>query len=378
LQKLEKENFAEMFESLQSFKRGEHVKAVVEKITLDEVLVRVNNDQIGSIPVSEISDQADINPKDFLGLGEEIDVLVLKISEKQGTLVLSKKRYDRIKDWDEVLDAYKKGTILKAKVIETRNTGIVALYKTIRVFIPMSQVVNLPGNMEASENLLNQIVSFKVIKTEEMRKKAIGSIRAFVTERKKELKKRFWEEAKTGKHCVGNHYDGIVKNIEEYGVFVDIGGADGMIHVAELSWNRVDHPSDILKVGDKVDVFIKKIDSETEKISLGYKKEEDSPWEKFKRKFKPGDIVTSKIVSFMKFGAFATIEDTKIDGLIHISQIADYHVNAPQDVLEMGQSVQTLIRDIDPKRKCVGLSITAAEKKKKTLAKDQFLKKSDE
>ncbi|HPZ00524.1 MAG TPA: S1 RNA-binding domain-containing protein, partial [Clostridiales bacterium] len=239
---------------------------------------------------------------------------------------------------------------LEGTVTDINKGGVIATTeKGIRVFIPGSLATESRG--EPLDDLLKQKVTFKIIEVNRQRRRAVGSIKAVLKETKAAAQEKFWAEAE-----VGTVYTGIVKSFTQYGAFVDIGGVDGMIHISELSWKRIKHPSDVLSIGDTVEVYIKSLDND--RISLGYKKEEDNPWAILKKTYEVGDIVDAKIVGMTAFGAFANIIP-EIDGLIHISQIANQRIEKPQDVLSIGDTVKVKITDIDYDKKRVSLSIRA-------------------
>ena len=225
-------------------------------------------------------------------------------------------------------------------------------YEGVRIFIPASQT-GLPR--EASlDALKGQEVKFMILEVPEQRRKsAVGSIKNVLRQEKEAAKAKFWETAEEGKE-----YEGEVKSLTNYGAFVDLGGIDGMVHISELSWNRVKHPSQVVSVGDVLKVYIKELDKENDRISLGYKKTEDNPWEQFKANYSVGDVVDAKIVSVTTFGAFAQVMDG-VDGLIHISQLADRRVENVKDVVAVGDEVQVKITGIDIDSKRISLSMRA-------------------
>ena len=275
----------------------------------------------------------------------------MRTNDQEGTIMLSKKRLDAIKGWDVVAKAEEDGTVLTGVVTEVIKGGVIAVTNGVRVFIPASQATATRG--EPLENLLKKEVKFRIIEVNRSRRRAVGSIRAVLKDERKELADKFWETAEEGKE-----YNGIVKSLTAYGAFVDLGGIDGMIHISELSWNRIKHPSEVVNVGDKVTVYIKGLDREKGKVSLGYKRAEDNPWEILKKDYPVGTVVDATIVGMTAFGAFARILPG-IDGLIHISQIANERIEKPQDVLKVDQVVKAKITEIDFDKKRVSLSIKA-------------------
>ena len=236
-------------------------------------------------------------------------------------------------------------------VTDVIKGGLLAVTNGVRVFIPASQASAV--RMEDLTPLLKQNVRFKIIEVNTGRHRAVGSIRAVAREERKAKEEAFWAQAE-----VGQKYTGVVKSLTSYGAFVDLGGVDGMIHISELSWSRIKHPSEVVNVGDTVDVYIRDLDTEKKKISLGYRKAEDNPWEIFKANYPVDSVVTAKIVGMTTFGAFAQIIPG-IDGLIHISQIANRRIDKPQDELKIGQEVQVKITNVDYDSKRISLSIRA-------------------
>ena len=281
---------------------------------------------------------------------DEINVIIMKTNDVEGTIMCSKKRFDSANAWDELEAAVESGDQVEGTVTDIIKGGIIATtQKGVRVFIPGS--LTGVGRDEPMDALLKTKVTFKIIEVIKQRRRAVGSIKAFASNARREAQEKFWEQAE-----VGQVYTGVVKSLTNYGAFVDIGGVDGMIHISELSWKRIKHPSEVLSIGDTVEVFIKAL--ENNKISLGYKKDEDNPWAILKKTYEVGDVIDAKIVGMTAFGAFANVIDG-IDGLIHISQIADRHIEKPQDALTAGETVKAKITEIDYDKKRVSLSIRA-------------------
>ena len=252
---------------------------------------------------------------------------------------------------EEGQEVRRTGEVLSGTVTDVVKGGVLAVTEGVKVFIPAS--LSGVSKNDSLDQLLKQKVDFVIREVNEKRHRAVGSIKDVLKEQKKALEEKFWSEVEVGKR-----YQGVVKSLTSYGAFVDLGGVDGMVHISELSWLRIKHPSDVVKVGDVLDVYVKDIDTENKKISLGYKKTEDNPWEVLKRDYQIGDVVTAKVVSMTAFGAFAQIIPG-VDGLIHISQISTERINKPQDVLTIGQEVQVKITDIDFEKKRVSLSMKA-------------------
>lgn len=353
------ENFAELLEeSLKNFNTDEKVHGVVVGIAPNEVYVDVGRKQAGFIPLAELSNDPNAKAEDLVKIGDELDLLIMRTNDQEGTIMLSKKRLDAIKGWDEIIKANEEDTPVTGFVTDVVKGGVIAVANGVRVFIPASQATATRG--EPLENLLKKEVSFKIIEVNKGRRRAVGSIRAILKEERQKLADKFWETAEIGKK-----YTGTVKSLTSYGAFVDIGGIDGMIHISELSWGRIKHPSEVVKVGDTVEVYIKDLDREKGKISLGYKNTEDNPWEILKRDYPEGTVTGATIVGMTDFGAFANILPG-IDGLIHISQISTERIEKPQDVLKIGDKVTVKITKIDFDKKRISLSIRELLEDKKS------------
>ncbi len=345
-------NFEEMLEeSLKSLNTDEKVHGIVVGVTPTEVLVDVGRKQAGYIPASELSADPNVKPEDVVKVGDEMDLLIMRTNDQEGTIMLSKKRLDAAKGWEKIAAAAEDQTVLEGMVSEIIKGGLIVLCNGVRVFVPASQAT--ASRNDPLDALLNKQVKFRIIEVNRGRKRAVGSIRSVLRDARKAQEEKFWETAEVGKV-----YTGVVKSLTSYGAFVDLGGIDGMIHISELSWTRIKHPSEVVNVGDTVTVYIKALDQERGRISLGYKKPEDNPWVILKDKYPIGSVVEVKIVGLTAFGAFAQVIPG-IDGLIHISQIADHRIEKPQDVLKIGDVVKVKITDIDFDRHRVSLSIRA-------------------
>lgn len=348
----QEQDFASMLEEhMQSFNTDGRVKGVVERITPNEIFVDVGRKQAGVVKLSELTDDPNAKIEDLVKVGDTLDLLIMRTNDQEGTIMLSKKRVDAQKGWDVIKEALESKEVLTGVVTEINNGGVIAVTNGVKVFIPASQAT--ASRNESTEGLLKKEVSFRIIDVNDRRRRAVGSIRSVLNEEKNKAREEFW------KNCeVGKTYTGTVKSLTSYGAFVDIGGVDGMIHISELSWNRIKHPSEVVNVGDTVEVYVKDIDTEKHNISLGYKKAEDNPWEILKNNYPEGSVVEVEIVGLTQFGAFAKIIPG-IDGLIHISQIADRRIEKPQDELSIGQKVMAKITAIDFDKKRVSLSIRA-------------------
>lgn len=343
------------FEELlnESFKENENSKVVtgtVVSITPTEVYVDVpGRKQTGVVAFNDLSAEPIDKCEDVVSVGDEIDLVIMKTDDQDGVLKLSKKLVDAQKGWDDIVAAKENDEILEGTVTQIIRGGVLVTTKGTRVFVPAS-LSGVPRNQEL-DSIKGQTVRFKIIDINPARRRAVGSIKVVADAERKEKQDAVWATLEVGKKMTGT-----VKSLTSYGAFVDLGGIDGMIHISELSWSRIKHPSEVVKVGDTVEVTIKALDEETRKISLGFKNIEDSPWEIMKRDYPVGSVVDARIVSFATFGAFANILPT-VDGLIHISQISWDRIQTPQDVLKIGDVVKAKIIDIDYDKKRVSLSI---------------------
>ena len=347
---VQEENFAELLEqSIKTLNTGDKVTGIVTGIGTTEVQIDLGTKHAGYIPYDEVSADPNVKPEDILKVGDEIEVFVVRVNDQEGTCQLSKKKLDGMKVWDDLATWCEEKTVVDAVITEENKGGLVATVKGIRVFIPASQSgVAKGGDMAA---MVGQNVQMRI--TEVNRRRVIGSIRSVTAEARKAAQEKIWSEIQEGAK-----YHGVVKSLTSYGAFVDIGGVDGMVHVSELSWNRIKTPAEVVSVGDEIDVYVISFDPVKHKISLGYKTAEMNPWNKFMTAYNVGDVVDAKIVKLMTFGAFAEILPG-VDGLIHISQIANKRIGKPEDVLAEGQEVQVKITDVDAENKRISLSIRA-------------------
>ena len=342
---------AALEENLKSMSSDQKVRGVVVGIAPNEIQVDIGRKYAGFVPIEEYSNDPTADPKSELKIGDEIDLIIMKTNDSEGTMMLSKRRFDAIAAWDNIMKAKEDEEILEGVVAEAVKGGVLVYSQGVRVFIPGS-LTGLPREADLSE-LVKTKVRFRIIDVDKAKKRAVGSIRSVVREERKAATEAFWAQIEEGQE-----YTGTVKSLTSYGAFVDLGGVDGMVHISELSWKRIKHPSEVVKEGDVVKVYVKALDRENRKISLGYKRVEDNPWEILKRDYPVGSVVKAKVVGLTTFGAFANVIDG-IDGLIHISQIADRHIASPKEVLSIGDEVDVKITDIDFEKKRVSLSIRA-------------------
>lgn len=432
-------NFEEALEeTLKPIKSGEVVKGVVIGVTPTEVQVDIGNKYDGVIPASELTDDTGADIKELVKVGEEVEVYVVHVSDRDGVVTLSKKKIDAVKGMEEIKTAFENKEILTGRVIELVRGGVVTIVKCVRIFIPASECSE--RYLADLGSLLNTEQRFRIIKMDvdrRGRQRVVGSIKNVAKEESDKASAEFWQTAEEGKQYkgvvksltsfgafvdlggvdglihiselsntrishpsevinvgdeievyikelnkeqnrislvkefkeqkaaefwegaeVGKKYTGVVKSLTSFGAFVDLGGVDGLVHISELSWQRIKHPSEVINVGDEIEVYIKEMDKEAGKISLGYKKEEDSPWAKATASLSVGDDIKCKIVRILPFGAFAEVAPF-VDGLIHISQISYERVAKPSDVLAIGDVVDAKIVEINDDTKQIGLSMKA-------------------
>ncbi len=343
--------FEEMLE--ESFREDENSKVVrgtVVNITPTEVFVDVEGrKQTGVIAFDDLSSEPITKPEDAVSIGDTLDLVIMKTDDSEGVLKLSKKLVDQFKGWENIVAAKESDEVLEGTVVSVIKGGVIVVAKGSRVFVPAS-LTGVPRGQDL-DVLKDATVRFKVIDVNMGRRRAVGSIKVVANEERKAQQEALWATLEEGQKITGT-----VKSLTSYGAFVDIGGMDGMIHISELSWNRIKHPSEVVNVGDAVEVTIKSLDDENKKISLGFKKIEDNPWEILKRDYPVGTDCKAKIVSIAAFGAFANVIPG-IDGLIHISQISWERIKTPADVLNVGDEVDVRIIDIDFDKKRVSLSM---------------------
>ena len=343
--------FEEMLKATESSSNTDQkVKGIVLAVSPTEIQVDIGRKHTGYVTEAEFSNDPSVKLTEAVKVGDELDLIIMRTNDQEGTVMLSKKRFDAIAGWDKVNTAKESGEVIESTVADVVKGGVVAFYEGIRVFIPASQATL--SRTDDLTVLKGQPIKFRIIEIGP-RRRVIGSARAVLRELRSEAEEKFWADVK-----VGDRFTGTVKSLTGYGAFVDLGGVDGMVHISELSWERIKNPNEVVSVGDTLDVYVKAIDEEKKKISLGYKKADENPWEIFKAKYAVGDVVTAKVVSMTTYGAFAKII-AGVDGLVHISQIADRRIEKPADELKVGQEITAKIIDIDLDKKRVSLSIRA-------------------
>ena len=345
------ENFAELLEeSLKTLNTGDTVTGIITSISAAELQLDLGAKVTGVIKLEQITDDPSAKLTEMFKVGDEVEAFVIRVSDRDGFAELSKKRVDSDKNWQLIEAAYASQENLEGKVIGVNKGGVEAVVLNNRVFIPAAHSgVPRDGDLSA---LVGQTVTLRILEIAD-KKRAKGSIRLVQRDERRAQEKAFWEEIEEGKI-----YTGVIKSMTSYGAFVDLGGVDGMVHCSELSWKRIKSPAEVVSVGEEITVYVKSYDAEKKRISLGYKTDATNPWYIFTHQYAVGDVAPVKIVSLMPFGAFAEIVDG-VDGLIHISQIADHKIGKPADCLEVGQTVDAKIIDIDEANQKVSLSIRA-------------------
>ncbi|MBO5648654.1 MAG: bifunctional 4-hydroxy-3-methylbut-2-enyl diphosphate reductase/30S ribosomal protein S1 [Clostridia bacterium] len=346
------ENFAQMLdESFKTLNTGDVVKGIVTSISANEIHVDIGSKVTGILSFNDVTDDPTADIANMFQVGDEVEAIAVRVSDIDGVATLSKKKVDNANSWNDVVAAYNNCDILTGKIVDCMEKGVIILIKGLRVFIPASHT-GLPREADLKE-LQGTTQNVKIIDINEQRRRAVASIREVLRAERKEKEAAFWAEMEVGKE-----FDGVVKSFMPYGAFVDLGGVDGMVHTSELAWGRVRHPSEVVSIGDSIHVYVKDFDADAKRISLGYKTDATNPWKIFTDKYQVEDVATVKIVNMLPFGAFAEIIPG-VDGLIHISQIANKRINNPAEVLEKGQEVEVKIVGIDDENQKVSLSIRA-------------------
>ena len=347
-------SFAEMLEASEAkpLFAGKIVKAKVISVSPTECVVGIDGSKhTGIVKLNEMTHDPNAKMEDLVKVDDELDLVVVKTNDQEGVDTLSRVRFEAQKGMKDVSEACENGTIMEGDVMEANKGGVVVNVKGVRVFVPRSQ-----ATMRRDEDytkLVGQHVRLYI--TECAGRKIVGSINKVTAEENKVKREEFWQNVEVGKH-----YAGVVKSLTSYGAFVDIGGVDGLCHISELSWQNIKHPSEVVSVGDTIEVYVKSYDPENQKVSLGYKKEEDNPWEQLKTDYPIGSEFVAPVVSITKFGAFVRILPG-VDGLVHISEISNERVNKVSDVLKVGDEVRVKLINVDFERKRISLSMKACE-----------------
>ncbi len=343
-------SFADAFESsLVTLTTGQITKGRIIGFNLNEVYVDLGFKSDGIIPMQEFSDDIDFDPEKSLKVGDEVDVFVVRVNDGEGNVMLSKKKVDAVKGWDVLEEAYESKRPIAVKISEQVNGGVIGYSHGVKIFIPASQISD--RFIKDLSSFVKQVLQIQIIEMNKQKRKVVGSARIIIEKNKEFASSEVWDNIEVGKI-----YKGQVKSLMDFGAFVDIGGVDGLVHLSELSWNKIKHPSEVVKVGDELTVSVIDFDKEKKRISLGFKKKEDNPWVSAIKKYEVGNVITGKVVRLVPFGAFVEIEQG-LDGLVHISQISSVRLGKPGDVLKIGQEVQAKITELDVDAKKISLSI---------------------
>ncbi|NLY85879.1 MAG: bifunctional 4-hydroxy-3-methylbut-2-enyl diphosphate reductase/30S ribosomal protein S1 [Tissierellia bacterium] len=348
---------SEMMEVIESsftkIHRGDVVKGKVIFVTDDEVMVNINYKADGIITRDELSNDPDIKPRDLFNQGDEIDVYVVKLDDGEGNVVLSTKRIEEIKNWDIVENFYKEKERVECKVLNVVKGGLSVLVHGINGFMPASQIslkYVSDLNPYKGKTLIAKIIDF-----DRSRRRVILSRKEVEREELNNRRKELWASLE-----VDQIREGVVQRLTDFGAFVDLGGVDGLIHISDLSWNRIKHPSEVVTEGQKVNVKVLAFDREKNRISLGLKQTMEEPWIAFSKNVNIGDIVEGTVVNLLDFGAFVRLKEG-VDGLLHVSQISKDHVNKPSDVLSIGDKIKVKVIDINGDEKKISLSLKEAK-----------------
>jgi small subunit ribosomal protein S1 len=335
-------------ESLKDFKDGDFVEGTVVKVDRDEVLLDIGYKSEGVIPAKELSIRQDVEPSEVVKVGDHFEALVLQKEDKEGRLILSKKRAQYERAWKRIEEIMRAGETISGPVIEVVKGGLI-LDIGLRGFLPAS-LVEL-RRVRDLHPYVGQQLEAKIIELDRNRNNVVLSRRAFLEESQSEGRKKFLESLKKGERRRG-----VVSSIVNFGAFVDVGGGvDGLVHVSELSWKHVDHPSEVVAVGQEVDVEVLDVDLERERVSLSLKATQEDPWREFERKHQTGEVIAGSVTKLVPFGAFVRLGEG-IEGLVHISELSEQHVESPEQVVQVGEQVRVKVVDVDVARRRISLS----------------------
>ncbi|MBN2058502.1 MAG: 30S ribosomal protein S1 [Candidatus Saganbacteria bacterium] len=343
--------------TFKEYKPGDIVKGTVMKVEPGAVLVDIKYKADGIILPEELSDRSSNSPEEIVKVGDVINVFIENLENKEGYVVLSKTRADHEKRWHVAFDAKKNRTLLEGKVVQVVKGGLVVECDGVRGFVPASQVMK--RGQESLDAFKDQTIPVKVIEVNRRQGKIIMSHRLGAGEKVKQESSKIFDEIE-----VGQTRKGTVSSLKNFGAFVNLGGVEGLIHLSELSWKRVKHPSEVLKVGQELDVFVLGVDRVNKKIALGLKELQPDPWERATQLFKPGQVIKVKVLRFCKFGAFADLGND-LEGLIHISEMSKEPIEKPEDAgVKIGDEVEVKVLRVLPEEQKIGLSIKAAKKQR--------------
>jgi small subunit ribosomal protein S1 len=338
--------------SLKDFNEGDLVSGKVVRIDHDEVLLDIGYKSEGVIPAKELSIRHDVDPDEEVHIGDEIEALVLQKEDKEGRLILSKKRAQYERAWGRIEKVMAEGGTIRGPVIEVVKGGLI-LDIGLRGFLPAS-LVEL-RRVRDLHPYVGQELECKIIELDRNRNNVVLSRRAFLEESQSEGRKKFLESLQKGEHRKGT-----VSSIVNFGAFVDLGGVDGLVHVSELSWRHVEHPSEVVTVGQEVDVEVLDVDMERERVSLSLKATQADPWKEFEAKHRAGQVIEGEVTKIVPFGAFVRVAEG-IEGLVHISKLSEHHVESADQVVQVGERVRVRVEDVDVARRRVSLSMRGVD-----------------
>ncbi len=340
-----------MAATIVAFEDGDIVQGVVVRVDKDEVLLDIGFKSEGHIPAKELSIRNDVDPGEIVSLGDQIEALVLTKEDKEGRLVLSKKRAQYERAWGTIEQIKEADGVVKGTVIEVVKGGLI-LDIGLRGFLPAS-LVELRRVRDLAP-YVGRAIEAKIIELDKNRNNVVLSRRAWLEETQKEQREEFLANLKPGERR-----SGVVSSVVNFGAFVDLGGMDGLVHVSELSWKHVDHPSSVVAVGDEIDVLVLDVDLSKERISLSLKATQQDPWQEFANSHRVGELVYGRVAKLVPFGAFVQVGDG-IEGLVHISEMSHQHVELPEQVVSVGEELWVKIIDLDLARRRISLSIKQA------------------
>ncbi len=365
----------EMLEAIENsftrINRGDVIKGEVIFVTKNEVMVNINYKSDGIINMDELSNDPDVNPKDLYSPGDEIDVFVIKIDDGEGNVVLSTKRVNEFKNWDTVEELYGNKERVECKIKSVVKGGLIAIISGVNGFMPASQIST--EYVDDLNSYKGKTLVAKIIDFDKEKRRVILSRKEIEKEELNNKRKELWANIEEGQIL-----EGIVKRLADFGAFVDIGGLDGLVHISDLSWNRIKHPSKIVTIGQNIRVKVLSLDKEKNRISLGLKQTTEEPWIAFSNNVNIGDVVEGKVVNLLDFGAFVRLNEG-VDGLLHVSQISNEHVKKPSDILSIDDKINVKVIDIDGQNKKISLSIKEIgnDKEKKEYLEEDSIEKED-
>ncbi|MBC8590545.1 bifunctional 4-hydroxy-3-methylbut-2-enyl diphosphate reductase/30S ribosomal protein S1 [Wansuia hejianensis] len=369
-------NNNEMMEAIESsftqIRRGDVIKGKVIFTTNNEIMVNINYKSDGIITKDELSNDPDVNPKELYKEGDEIEVYVVKIDDGEGNVVLSTKRLEEIKNWELLEDVFENEGTVQAKVLRVVKGGLIALTKGINAFIPASHAsVNYTSDLNTFKG---EILDVKILDLDKQKRRLVLSRKKVEVEELRATQEKVWNSLE-----IGSTIEGIVQRLTNFGAFVDLGGVDGLIHISDLSWNKIKHPSQVVNPGDKVEVEILDFNRDKNRISLGLKQMTEEPWKVFEGNIEIGNVIQGTVVNLLDFGAFIRL-DEGVDGLLHVSQISKEHIDKPSSILNIGDRVTVKVIDINKEERKISLSMKDVQNDKldKKDSSEEIIEKDEE